>query len=69
MFPAQIEDVKCAIRHLRANATQYNLDPDHIGAMGGSAGGHLVTLLGVTDPSVGWDSRDCTLSSPAASRR
>ncbi|OGO37316.1 MAG: hypothetical protein A2W35_02425 [Chloroflexi bacterium RBG_16_57_11] len=54
-FPAQIEDVKCAIRHLRANATQYNLDPNHIGAMGGSAGGHLVSLLGVTDPSLGWD--------------
>jgi acetyl esterase/lipase len=55
-FPAQIEDVKCAIRHLRANAAEYNLDPDHIGAFGGSAGGHLVALLGVTDPSLGWDS-------------
>jgi acetyl esterase/lipase len=55
LFPAQIEDVKCAIRHLRANALSYNLDPDHIGAMGGSAGGHLVSLLGTTDPSAGWD--------------
>jgi acetyl esterase/lipase len=55
LFPAQIEDVKCAIRHLRANAASYNLDPDHIGAMGGSAGGHLVSLLGTTDPSLGWD--------------
>ena len=54
-FPAQIEDVKCAIRHLRANAAEYNLDPDRIGAMGGSAGGHLVSLLGVTDASLGWD--------------
>jgi acetyl esterase/lipase len=54
-FPAQIEDVKCAIRHLRANVAEYNLDPEQIGAMGGSAGGHLVSLLGVTDASVGWD--------------
>lgn len=54
-FPAQIQDVKCAIRHLRANATVYNLDPEHIGAMGGSAGGHLVSLLGTSDASVGWD--------------
>lgn len=54
-FPAQIEDVKCAIRHLRANAAEHNLDPDRIGAMGGSAGGHLVSLLGATEASVGWD--------------
>jgi acetyl esterase/lipase len=54
-FPVQIEDVKCAIRHLRANAASYNLDPEHIGAMGGSAGGHLVSLLGTTDQSAGWD--------------
>lgn len=54
-FPAQIEDVKCAIRSLRANADKYNLDPDRIGAMGGSAGGHLVSLLGLTNPSAGFD--------------
>ena len=52
-FPAQIEDVKCAIRHLRAHAASYNLDPQRIGAWGSSAGGHLVALLGVTDPSDG----------------
>ncbi len=54
-FPAQIEDVKCAIRHLRATAAVYNLDPNRIGVWGGSAGGHLVALLGTTDKSVGWD--------------
>jgi acetyl esterase/lipase len=54
-FPAQIEDVKCAVRHLRANAGQYNLDPQRIGAMGGSAGGHLVSLLGLSDAKAGWD--------------
>jgi acetyl esterase/lipase len=46
IFPAQIEDCKAAIRWLRAHATKYGLDADHIGAWGGSAGGHLVALLG-----------------------
>jgi acetyl esterase/lipase len=47
-FPAQIEDCKAAIRWLRANAAKYHLDPDHVGAWGASAGGHLVALLGTT---------------------
>ncbi len=47
-FPAQIEDCKCAIRWLRAHAKQYSVDPDRIGAWGGSAGGHLVALLGTS---------------------
>jgi len=55
-FPAMIEDVKCAIRFLRANADRYGLATEKIGAYGGSAGGHLVSLLGVTDSSAGWDS-------------
>ncbi len=54
-FPAQIEDVKCAVRFLRAHAAEYNLDPERIGAWGGSAGGHLVSLLGTADESAGWD--------------
>lgn len=48
LFPAQINDCKAAIRWLRANAKKYNLDPDHIGVGGDSAGGHLVALLGTT---------------------
>lgn len=47
-FPAQIQDCKAAVRWLRANAKKYSLDADHIGAWGGSAGGHLVALLGTT---------------------
>jgi acetyl esterase/lipase len=47
-FPAAIEDVKAAVRFLRANASKYNIDPNHIGALGGSAGGHLVLMLGLT---------------------
>ena len=48
IFPAQIEDCKCAIRFLRAKAGEYNLDPTRIGVWGESAGGHLVSLLGTT---------------------
>lgn len=47
-FPAAIHDTKEAVRWLRANAAKYHIDPDRIGAMGGSAGGHLAQFLGVT---------------------
>jgi acetyl esterase/lipase len=47
-FPAQIYDVKAAVRFLRANAVRFGLDPDRFGAWGESAGGHLVALLGTT---------------------
>lgn len=40
-FPAQIIDVLTAVRFLRANAEKYEVDPDHIGVFGRSAGGHL----------------------------
>src|SRR5262245_24976974 len=52
-FPAQIEDCKAAVRWLRANAVKYHLNPDRIGAIGPSAGGHLACLLGVTDKKDG----------------
>jgi acetyl esterase/lipase len=54
-FPAMIQDVKCAVRYLRAHAGEYNLDPDRFAALGASAGGHLVALLGTSDPSAGWE--------------
>ncbi len=47
-FPACLEDCKCVIRWVRANAEKYGVDPGRIGVMGESAGGHLVALLGVT---------------------
>lgn len=46
VWPAQIHDCKAAIRWIRANAKKYNLNPDKIGVIGDSAGGHLVALLG-----------------------
>ena len=54
-WPAQIEDVKCAVRYLRANAQRYGINPSEIGAWGGSAGGHLVSMLGTAGPSAGFD--------------
>lgn len=47
LWPAQIEDCKCAVRYLRAHADALGLDPQRIGAWGASAGGHLVAMLGV----------------------
>lgn len=55
LWPAQIVDVKCAVRYLRANAQRYGIDPSKIGAWGGSAGGHLVSMLGTTGTSAGFD--------------
>jgi acetyl esterase/lipase len=52
-FPAPIEDCKAAVRWLRANAAKYRINPERIGAVGFSAGGHLVCLLGVTDKGDG----------------
>ncbi len=46
IFPAQIEDVKAAVRWIRANAKTYRLDPNRFAAWGSSAGGHLVAMLG-----------------------
>ncbi len=54
-FPAMIEDVKCVVRFLRANAERFSINPEKIGAWGGSAGGHLVDLLGTADATAGWD--------------
>ena len=53
VFPAQVHDVKAAVRWLKTNAKKYHVDPDRIGAMGFSAGGHLALMLGVTSPSDG----------------
>jgi len=47
-FPAQIHDVKAAIRWLRANAQTYHIDPQRIGIWGFSAGAQLAALAGVT---------------------
>ena len=44
-FPAAVQDVKAAVRWLRAHAVAYGVNPDAIGAIGGSAGAHLAAML------------------------
>lgn len=46
IFPACVQDAKCAVRWMRANADRYHIDPKRIAAIGGSAGGHLAMMLG-----------------------
>ena len=50
-LPAQLIDAKTAIRFLRANAGKYNLDPLRFGVAGRSAGGMIVSMLGISDIS------------------
>ncbi|CAH0146383.1 Acetyl esterase [Peribacillus simplex] len=48
-FPSPLEDVKAAIRYLRANAEKFNIDPENIVVMGSSAGGYLAAFAGTTN--------------------
>ena len=57
-FPAPLEDVKSAIRYLRAHADQFHIDSQHIGVMGGSAGGYLAAFAGTTSGTRQFDSGD-----------
>jgi sugar lactone lactonase YvrE/acetyl esterase/lipase len=50
-FPGAIQDCTASVRFLRYNAKKYRIDPERIGAVGGSAGGHLVGLM-ATAPDV-----------------
>ena len=52
-FPAQIEDVKCAVRYLRSRANELHINTDKFGAMGESAGGHLSLMLGLMNKEDG----------------
>lgn len=54
-FPANIQEAKRAVRWLRKNAARLQLDGRSIGAIGGSAGGHLTALLAVSGPECGLD--------------
>lgn len=48
-YPAAVDDVQLAVRWLKSRSADLHLDPDRIGAMGASAGGHLAAMLGVRD--------------------
>lgn len=64
-FPAQVHDVKAAVRWLRTHAEEYKVDKDHIGATGFSAGGHLALMLGVTGPDDGLEG-DASADAPSS---
>lgn len=51
IWPGNLHDCKTAVRFLRMQADAYSIDADRIGAIGGSAGGHLVAMMAVTDPA------------------
>lgn len=57
-FPAPLEDIKAAVRYLRAHADQFHIDPDRIGVLGGSAGGYLAAMAGTTSGTGLFDSGD-----------
>ena len=54
-WPQNLHDCKTAVRWLRKNADRLHLDPDRIGVIGGSAGGHLASMVAVTGPADGLD--------------
>lgn len=71
-FPACIEDVKCAVRWLRAHAEELQVDPDRIGSYGHSAGAHLSLMLAMAPESAGlegdggWDEYSSIVNVAAA---
>ncbi len=48
-YPAQLDDCQRAVRWLRKKAKEFRIDPNHFGAAGASAGGHLSLLLGTRE--------------------
>ena len=54
-FPEPLEDVKAAIRYLKANAEKWGIDPEHVGIVGGSAGGYLTAMAGTTSGTRSFD--------------
>lgn len=50
IWPQNLYDCKNAVRWLRKNAAKFNIDTDHIGVIGGSAGGHLAAMVALTGP-------------------
>ena len=53
VFPAQVHDVKAAVRWLRANAPEHRLDPERVAVLGDSSGGWLAAMAALT-----WDRPD-----------
>lgn len=64
-FPAQIEDTRDALRYLQAHASEYEIDPHNVGALGDSAGGYLAVMLGLLDPEDGLEGADGSPEHPS----
>jgi acetyl esterase/lipase len=58
VWPRNLHDCKLAVRWLRRHASTYRIDPDHIGVIGGSAGGHLTAMVALTAPADGLDPKE-----------
>ena len=58
LAPAAVEDCRCALHWVFANAKKYNFDPARVVLQGGSAGGHLVLTTGMLTPAAGFD-KEC----------
>jgi len=58
LAPAAVEDCRCALHWVFANAKKYNFDPYRVVLQGGSAGGHLALITGMLTPAEGFD-REC----------
>jgi acetyl esterase/lipase len=72
-FPALVQDAKAAVRWVRANAKRYRFDPQRIAAWGGSAGGYLSNMLGISagipaleDLSLGNPDQPCNVQTVVA---
>lgn len=64
IFPAQLHDVKAAVRWVREHSKEQKIDAERLGAMGFSAGGHLALMLGVTGPDDGLEGDGVSKDAP-----
>ena len=59
-WPAQIQDVKCAVRWVRAQADDFNIDPERVAVVGVSSGGHLALMAGEATDLDSFEAADCS---------
>ena len=62
LYPAAVHDLKAALRWLRANAKEFNIDTSRIAALGFSAGGELAAFIGTTNKNPQYEGANCQLN-------